>query len=110
MRAKLRELEEAITDHHGFLLARMLTTIDPLAADIAKEARTEAGSGATDTANLYLAAGRGEAAVAGKAPSPRAAPLGVNPDGRDRCMGRARTGTALGVIDPPIRRSHHGNR
>jgi transposase len=47
MRGKLRELEEAFighfTDHHAFLLARMLTRIDHLSADIAEvEARIEA--------------------------------------------------------------------
>jgi transposase len=47
MRAKLRALEEAFTghftDHHAFLLARMLTRIDHLSADIAEvETRIEA--------------------------------------------------------------------
>ena len=47
LRAKLPALEEAFvghfTDHHGFLLAKMLTRIDMLGADIAEvEARIEA--------------------------------------------------------------------
>ena len=47
MRAKIRDLEEAFigrfTDHHAFLLAKMLTRIDQASADIAEvEARIEA--------------------------------------------------------------------
>jgi transposase len=35
MRAKITQLEEAFTDHHAFLLARMLARVDAITTDIA---------------------------------------------------------------------------
>jgi len=82
MRAKLSLLEEAFTghfsDHHAFLLAKMLGRVDALDADLAEldakiqeliagvkeSAGKRKGSGSTGHGNPYLARVLGEAAVA----------------------------------------------
>jgi hypothetical protein len=83
MRAKISELEEAFhgrfTDHHAFLLARMLVRIDAWAKFspiISESAGRKKGKNATGHGNPYLARALGEAAVAAVAAAKTSSFLG----------------------------------